>query len=111
MPQHIFHVGRKRNLFGGASAKMHQYGAFRVSCWKCTPSFWWRLPPSMGKGDHEERMGCKSSPTQSMTKDVVIFERPLKSFGPGLTPRGCGGGPRIVDMRDPVKNVAFLPPH
>ena len=29
----------------------------------------------------------------------------------GLTPGGCGGGPRIVDMRDPVKNVAFLPPH
>ena len=53
MPQHSFHVGRKRNLFGGASAKMHQYGAFRVSCWKCTPPFWWRLPPSMGKGDHE----------------------------------------------------------
>ena len=65
----------------------------------------------MGKGDHEERMGCKSTPTQSMTIDEVIFERPLKSFGPGLTPGGCGGGPRIVDMRDPVKNVAFLPPH
>ena len=39
MPQHIFHVGRKRDLFGGASAKMHQYGAFRVSCWKCTLLF------------------------------------------------------------------------
>ena len=35
----------------------------------------------------------------------------FKVFGPGLTPGGCGGGPRIVDMRDPVKNVAFLPPH
>ena len=50
----------------------------------------------------------KSSPRQ--VEYEIIFLWPL-CRGPDLTPGVCGCGRRIVDMRDPVKNVAFLPPH